>query len=86
MVFLCEPSAATGSRFPWRQIFSRRLCGRRLPTCRDGTDGARGGSGPSQDPADNLIDVHSLIEHNRVRILEMEWVDGFTTSSSSSRP
>jgi eukaryotic-like serine/threonine-protein kinase len=26
---------------------------------------------------DNLIDVHNLIEHNRVRMLEMEWVDGF---------
>jgi serine/threonine protein kinase len=26
---------------------------------------------------DNLIDVHNLIAHNNVRMLEMEWVDGF---------
>lgn len=26
---------------------------------------------------DNLIDVHNLAAHNRVRILEMEWVDGY---------
>jgi serine/threonine-protein kinase len=26
---------------------------------------------------DNLIDVHNVIELNRVRVLEMEWVDGY---------
>ena len=26
---------------------------------------------------DNLIDVHNMIELNRVRLLEMEWVDGY---------
>jgi serine/threonine protein kinase len=26
---------------------------------------------------DNLIDVHNVIELNRVRLLEMEWVDGY---------
>ncbi len=31
----------------------------------------------AQIQQDNLIDVHNLIEHNRVRILEMEWVDGY---------
>jgi serine/threonine-protein kinase len=31
----------------------------------------------AQIQQDNLIDVHNLIEHQRVRVLEMEWVDGF---------
>ena len=31
----------------------------------------------AQIQQDNLIDVHNLIEHKRVRVLEMEWVDGF---------
>ena len=31
----------------------------------------------AQIQQDNLIDVHNLIEHKRVRILEMEWVDGY---------
>src|SRR5262249_46018756 len=26
---------------------------------------------------DNLIDVHNVVELNRVRLLEMEWVDGY---------
>ncbi len=25
---------------------------------------------------DNLLDVHNFIERNRIRIMEMEWVDG----------
>ncbi len=31
----------------------------------------------AQIQQDNLIDVHNLIEHKRIRVLEMEWVDGF---------
>lgn len=31
----------------------------------------------AQIQQDNLLDVHNLIEHKRVRILEMEWIDGF---------
>jgi serine/threonine-protein kinase len=26
---------------------------------------------------DNLIDVHNFIEHNRIRLMEMEWIDGY---------
>jgi serine/threonine-protein kinase len=26
---------------------------------------------------DNLLDVHNFIERNRIRVLEMEWVDGY---------
>ncbi|MBL9080527.1 MAG: serine/threonine protein kinase [Planctomycetales bacterium] len=29
---------------------------------------------------DNLLDVHNFIERNRIRIMEMEWVDGFDLS------
>jgi serine/threonine protein kinase len=31
----------------------------------------------AQIQQDNLIDVHNFIEHNRVRLMEMEWVDGY---------
>ena len=31
----------------------------------------------AQIQQDNLIDVHNLIELNRVRVMEMEWVDGY---------
>jgi serine/threonine-protein kinase len=26
---------------------------------------------------DNLIDVHNFVEHNRIRLMEMEWIDGY---------
>jgi serine/threonine protein kinase len=31
----------------------------------------------AQIQQDNLIDVHNFIEHNRIRLMEMEWVDGY---------
>ncbi|MCA1685640.1 MAG: protein kinase, partial [Planctomycetia bacterium] len=31
----------------------------------------------AQIQQDNLLDVHNLIEHKGVRILEMEWIDGY---------
>src|SRR5947209_6548176 len=31
----------------------------------------------AQIQQDNLIDVHNLIEQKRIRVLEMEWVDGY---------
>ena len=31
----------------------------------------------AQIQQDNLIDVNNLIEHKRVRVLEMEWIDGY---------
>jgi serine/threonine-protein kinase len=29
---------------------------------------------------DNLLDVHNFVERNRIRVMEMEWVDGFDLS------
>jgi serine/threonine-protein kinase len=26
---------------------------------------------------DNLIDVHNFVEHDRIRLMEMEWIDGY---------
>jgi serine/threonine-protein kinase len=26
---------------------------------------------------DSLIDVHNFVEHNRIRLMEMEWIDGY---------
>jgi len=31
----------------------------------------------AQIQQDNLIDVQNVIEHNRIRLMEMEWVDGY---------
>ena len=31
----------------------------------------------AQIQQDNLLDVHNFIERNRIRIMEMEWIDGF---------
>lgn len=31
----------------------------------------------AQIQQDNLLDVHNLIERDRIRLMEMEWVDGF---------
>jgi serine/threonine-protein kinase len=31
----------------------------------------------AQIQQDNLIDVHNVIEHNRIRLMEMEWIDGY---------
>lgn len=35
------------------------------------------GSRVAQIQHDNLLDVHNFIERDRIRILEMEWVDGY---------
>ncbi len=35
----------------------------------------------AQIQQDNLIDVHNFIEHNRIRLMEMEWVDGYDLQS-----
>jgi serine/threonine-protein kinase len=34
----------------------------------------------AQIQQDNLLDVHNFVERNRIRIMEMEWVDGFDLS------
>lgn len=31
----------------------------------------------AQIQQDNLIDVHNFVERNRIRLMEMEWIDGF---------
>jgi serine/threonine-protein kinase len=31
----------------------------------------------AQIQQDNLLDVHNFVDRNRIRILEMEWIDGF---------
>lgn len=34
----------------------------------------------AQIQQDNLIDVHNFIDRNRIRIMEMEWIDGYDLS------
>jgi len=34
----------------------------------------------AQIQQDNLLDVHNFLERNRIRIMEMEWVDGYDLS------
>ncbi|HEX3656625.1 MAG TPA: serine/threonine-protein kinase [Pirellulales bacterium] len=34
----------------------------------------------AQIQQDNLLDVHNFVDRNRIRIMEMEWVDGFDLS------
>jgi eukaryotic-like serine/threonine-protein kinase len=34
----------------------------------------------AQIQQDNLLDVHNFVDRNRIRIMEMEWVDGFDVS------
>jgi serine/threonine-protein kinase len=35
----------------------------------------------AQIQQDNLVNVHNFIEHNRIRLMEMEWVDGYDLQS-----
>jgi serine/threonine-protein kinase len=34
----------------------------------------------AQIQQDNLLDVHNWVEHHRIRLMEMEWIDGFDLS------
>jgi serine/threonine-protein kinase len=34
----------------------------------------------AQIQQDNLLDVHNWVEHRRIRLMEMEWIDGFDLS------
>ncbi|MGQ9574744.1 MAG: serine/threonine-protein kinase [Thermoguttaceae bacterium] len=34
----------------------------------------------SQIQQDNLLDVHNWVEHHRIRLMEMEWIDGYDLS------
>ena len=34
----------------------------------------------SQIQQDNLLDVHNFIDRNRIRLMEMEWIDGYDLS------
>ncbi len=31
----------------------------------------------AQIQQDNLLDVHNFVDRNRIRMMEMEWVDGY---------
>jgi serine/threonine-protein kinase len=39
----------------------------------------------AQIQQDNLLDVHNWVERNRIRIMEMEWVDGYDLSQLLTR-
>ena len=39
----------------------------------------------AQIQQDNLLDVHDWVEHDRIRLMEMEWVDGFDLSRLLTR-
>jgi len=41
------------------------------------THSARVASRVAQLQHDNLLDVHNFVERNRIRLMEMEWIDGF---------
>ena len=34
----------------------------------------------AQIQQDNLLDVHNFVEQRRIRIMEMEWIDGYDLS------
>ena len=34
----------------------------------------------AQIQQDNLLDVHNFVDRNRIRMMEMEWVDGYDLS------
>ena len=34
----------------------------------------------AQIQQDNLLDVHNFVDRNRIRIMEMEWIDGYDLS------
>ena len=31
----------------------------------------------AQIQQDNLLDVHNFVDRNRIRMMEMEWIDGY---------
>ena len=39
----------------------------------------------AQIQQDNLLDVHNFLDRNRIRIMEMEWVDGYDLSQLATR-
>jgi eukaryotic-like serine/threonine-protein kinase len=39
----------------------------------------------AQIQQDNLLDVHNFVERNRIRIMEMEWIDGYDLGRLLSR-
>ena len=34
----------------------------------------------AQIQQDNLLDVHNFVDRNRIRMMEMEWIDGYDLS------
>ncbi len=41
---------------------------------------ARVGARVAQIQQDNLLDVHNFVDRNRIRLMEMEWIDGYDLS------
>ena len=39
----------------------------------------------AQVQQDNLLDVHNLVDRNRIRVMEMEWIDGYDLSQLLTR-
>ncbi len=39
----------------------------------------------AQIQQDNLLDVHNFVDRNRIRIMEMEWIDGYDLSRLLTR-
>src|SRR4029078_12177600 len=39
----------------------------------------------SQIQQDNLLDVHNFVDRNRIRLMEMEWIDGDDISQLLTR-
>ncbi len=39
----------------------------------------------AQIQQDNLLDVHNFVDRNRIRIMEMEWIDGYDLASLLTR-
>ena len=39
----------------------------------------------AQIQQDNLLDVHNFVDRNRIRLMEMEWIDGYDLSRLLTR-
>ncbi len=39
----------------------------------------------AQIQQDNLLDVHNFVDRRRIRIMEMEWIDGYDLSQLLTR-
>jgi serine/threonine-protein kinase len=77
-VYLCERLGADQFRLPVAlKIFSPENYGTAARYDEGMARMARVAQRVALIQHDNLIDVHNFVEHNRIRLMEMEWIDGY---------